>query len=102
MQIKKEINSSSMLEYTDNRVTIASGRNSVSTTNDNGNFINGPLSISSNPLKIRIGGIYKFHPLTLTGIPSTSVTPIPTFLISSPIGGTTTSGNITSSLKALI
>ena len=102
MQIKKNINSVSFIEYTDNRTTIASGKNSISTTVDDGNFINGPLSISSNPLKIRIGGIYKFHPLTLTGIPSTSITPIPTFIISSPVAGSYTSSNICSVLKGLL
>ena len=32
MQIKKNINSVSFIEYTDNRTTIASGKNSISTT----------------------------------------------------------------------
>jgi hypothetical protein len=100
-QLKESVGNSTMLEYTDGRASIISGQNSVSSTETDGNFINGSLSISSKPTNIRIGGIYTFHPLTLTGIPSTNVTPIPTFKLNVPTKGLKTSMSIANTLRSL-
>lgn len=64
---------------------IASGPNSFTSTRDKGNFINGPLSISSNIDNIRVGGIYKFNPVLASGLPSTMITPIPTLVLDMPV-----------------
>lgn len=58
---------------------------SISTQTKVGNFINGPLSVSTTPTQVRFGGIYKFNPMTLTGLPSTIISPISTFIIDIPI-----------------
>ena len=100
-QLKESIGNSTIIEYTEGRASIISGPNSVSSTEMDGNFINGTLSISSKPNSIRIGGIYTFHPLTLTGIPSTSVTPIPTFKLNVPTKGLKTSTSIVKALRSL-
>lgn len=102
MQLKEKIDSDTIIEYTEGRSSIISGPNSVSATRSDGVFINGVLSISSKPTNIRIGGIYTFHPLTMTGIPSTGVTPIPTFKISMPTKGIKTATGIINALKGIV
>lgn len=100
--IKEKIDSNSFVEYIDGRSSIVSGGNSVSATEVDGVFINGPLSISSKPTNIRMGAMYTFHPLTLMGIPSTTITPIPTFKLNIPIKGLSTATSIVRGIGALI
>lgn len=100
-QVKEQIDSNTFIEYVNGRASLISGRGSVSITEENGAFINGTLSVSAKPTNIRIGGIYTFHPLTLTGIPSSNITPIPTFRINMPVKGLSTVTSIVSNLKAI-
>lgn len=51
-----------------------------------GNIITGPTSFSAQPHEIKMSGIMNFHPLLLSGFPSTIVTPIPTLQWSLPTG----------------
>lgn len=83
--IKTKPESSSMLVAGEEYSQIASGPNSFTSTRDKGNFINGPLSISSNIDNIRVGGIYKFNPVLASGLPSTMITPIPTLVLDMPV-----------------
>jgi len=78
MIIKDKINSDSVLNLTPNNAIIASGPYSMSSTKDAGNFINGPLSLSSPFTKIRFGGVYKFNSLLANTMPSNVITPIST------------------------
>jgi hypothetical protein len=83
--IKERIDSKSFFRYTDEMAELSSGQMGISTHGDSGNFIMGPTSFSSPPTSIRMGGIYKFNPLAMTGIPSTMITPIPVFKFDLPV-----------------
>lgn len=85
MIIKGDISATSMLETQSDYSRIASGAMSFTSDKNAGNFINGPLSITTSISGIRIGGVFKFNPLTMTCIPSTIVTPISTFTIDVPM-----------------
>ena len=85
MIIKNSIESTSMVDLSDDYSRIAAGSSSITCDKDSGNFINGPLSITTSIASIRIGGVFKFNPLTITCIPSTIVTPISTFSIDVPV-----------------
>lgn len=85
MIVKNSISSKSSLILTPDDAIISAGPNSMSTTQESGNYINGPLSISSPFTKIRMGGIYKFNSLLANTIPSTVITPIPTLEIDLPV-----------------
>ena len=85
MILKNSIGSSALIEYSDTTVSIASGPMSIVTDKDGGNFVQGPLSISSPFTNVRMGGIYKFSQMNMLGIPSTMVTPIPMFDIDPPV-----------------
>ncbi len=100
-QLKETIDNKNFVEYIDGRTSLVSGANSVSATEENGVFINGSLSISAKPTNIRMGGIYTFHPLALSGIPSTSISPIPTFRINIPVKGLKTATSIVQGLRGL-
>jgi hypothetical protein len=84
MILKNSIEATSMMDIGNSHARIAAGAMSFTSDKDAGNFVNGPLSITANLGNIRIGGVFKFNPLTMTGIPSTLVTPIPTFTIDVP------------------
>lgn len=66
---------------------LASGPNAVGVNKSGGVFLNGPVSFSSPVDSIRFGGVFRFNPVTASGIPSTMITPIPTFVIDMPIKG---------------
>lgn len=83
--IKDRIDSKSFFRYTDEMVEMSSGQMGISTHEDSGNYIMGPTSFSSPPSSVRMGGIYKFNPLTMSGLPSTVITPIPVFKFDLPI-----------------
>jgi hypothetical protein len=63
-----------------------SSNNGFYSYRDFGNVITGPTSFSAQPHEIRMSGIMTFHPLLLSGFPSTIVTPIPTLQWSLPTG----------------
>ncbi len=83
--IKSSINSLSHAEFSDANIKIASGPMSVVVDQEGGNFFQGPTSFSSSFTSIRFGGLFKFNPLLFLGIPSTLVTPMPTFIIDPPV-----------------
>jgi hypothetical protein len=83
--IKSSINSLSHAEFSDTNIRIASGPMSLVVDEQGGNFVQGPISFSSPFTSMRFGGIFKFNPLLFLGIPSTLVTPMPTFIIDPPI-----------------
>ncbi|RLA68379.1 MAG: hypothetical protein DRQ78_00880 [Epsilonproteobacteria bacterium] len=85
MILKPKVNSTSYLNLTPNNAIIAAGANSFSATQDAGNFINGPLSLSSPFTKIRFGGVYKFNSLLANTMPSNVITPIPVLELDLPI-----------------
>ena len=84
MILKNSISGKSSLILSADNAIISAGPNSFSSTTQSGNFINGPVSISSPFTKIRMGGIYKFNSLLANTIPSTVITPIPTLEIDLP------------------
>lgn len=94
--LKEKPESSCMVIAADSYSQITAGPNSVTTTREHGNFINGPLSLSSNIDNIRVAGIYKFNPQLSTGLPSTMMTPIPTLVFDLPIK------NVASSLAVAV
>lgn len=83
--IKDTPDSSCFFQSNSELAQIAAGPNSMTSTTGSGNFINGPLSLSSTVDKIRIGGIFRPNPALSTCIPSTMVTPIPTLIIDLPV-----------------
>lgn len=85
MIIKDRPESSSFLQVGEGFSQLASGPNSITTTNDAGNFIQGPVSFSSSIENIKVGGIFRFNSMLSTGIPSSMVTPIPVLTIDLPI-----------------
>lgn len=102
MLIKNKNDSSSFLNVNDDSSILASGPNSISSTRDAGNFINGPVSFSSPPTSYRFGGVFKFNPLITTCVPSTLATPISTLTLDLPIKNISTLTAITGIIASLI
>ena len=96
MLVKDSANSSSFLQTGEGFTQIASGPNSITTTNDAGNFIHGPVSFSSSIENIKVGGIFRFNPMLSTGIASTMITPIPVLTIDLPLKNIKTMASIAS------
>lgn len=46
--------------------------------------MNGPVSIGATPENIRIGVFWTLNPLLMSTVPSTMITPIPTFIFNPP------------------
>ncbi len=102
MLIKHKPNSSSFLQVGEGFSQIAAGPNSITTTNDSGNYIQGPVSFSSSIENVKFGGIFRFNPMLSTGIPSTMVTPLPVLTIDLPLGNIPTLGKIATLALTLI
>lgn len=85
MILKNKIDSDSSLVLEIDDATISAGPNSFTSTRADGNFVNGPLSISSDFTKMRFGAIYKFNPLLANTIPSNVITPIPVLEVRTPV-----------------
>lgn len=81
---------------------MASGPNAVGVTRSGGVFINGPTSFSSPVDSIKFGGILRFNPITASGLPSTMITPIPTFIIDLPIKGVSNMSAMASMLASVL
>ncbi len=102
MLLKSNNASSSFVDIQDEYTQIASGPNSITTTRDAGNFINGPVSFSSPPSSYRFGGVFRFNPLIATCVPSTIATPISTLTLDVPIKNITTLSAITGIIASLL
>ncbi len=102
MIIKDKPESSSFLQVGEGYSQIASGPNSITTTNDAGNFIQGPTSFSSSIENVKFAGIYRMNPMLSTGIPSTMVTPMPILTLDLPIQNIATVSKIAAISLSLI
>lgn len=100
--LKETANSSSFVMVEADNSIIASGPHSVATNRDGGVFINGPLSISSSVDNVKFAGMFRINPLTASGLPSTMMTPIPTFVIEPPIKGITSMTAVASLFASLV
>lgn len=100
--IKNNPGSSSFLYTGDEYAQIASGPNSISTTRDQGNFINGAVAFTAPFTDLRFAGVFKFNPLLATLIPSTLATPMPTLTIDIPIKNISSMAAVAGMLKSLI
>lgn len=100
--IKEKSSSSNFLMLEGQNSILASGPNAVAVNRESGVYINGPVSFSSSVDSIRFSGIFKFNPVTASGLPSTIITPIPTFTIETPIKGISNMSSIASMLSSLI
>ena len=64
---------------------VANQDNAISVSQDVGVTLTGPISLSAMPDQITIGGGYwKINPLVLSGLPSTTATPIPWVIPTTP------------------
>ncbi len=84
MIIRNSIASPAFIGVDDESVNMSSGAMSISCDKTSGNFINGPVSLTTGLSNIRFGGVFKFNPLAASCVPSTIVTPISTFIIDVP------------------
>lgn len=74
-----------IVEVNDTEASIrGSSSNGFYSSREFGNIIKGPVSFSAEPHEMRVSGLMTFHPLLMSGFPSTIVTPIPTFQWSLP------------------
>lgn len=85
MLLKNSNASSSFVYVNDEAAQIASGPNSITTTREAGNFINGATSFTGPHSNIKFGAVFRFNPMLATCIPSTIATPIPTFTLDVPL-----------------
>jgi hypothetical protein len=85
MQLKNTLDSKVLINIDNSAVNLAAGDMSISTDSVNGNFIVGPLSITSPFTNIRFSsGLFKFNSLLLSTMPSNLITPIPVFEFDMP------------------
>ena len=85
MLIKQAIDSTSLIDLGEDIAVLSSGPTSVSAHKKYGVFVNGALSVSANPTNVVFGGFYKFNPVAVSGMPSTMITPVPTFEVAVPV-----------------
>lgn len=85
MLIKNAIDGNSVIDLSQDMATLSNGPASVSVHSKYGAFVNGPLSVSAPPTSVTFGGFYKFNPVATSGMPSTLVTPVPTFEVTVPV-----------------
>lgn len=85
MLIKPTLDSSSLIDIVEEHISLASGPNSVSASRKDGVFVNGGFSISSDPTHTVWAGIYRFNEEAVTAMPSTLITPVPTFELDVPV-----------------
>ena len=85
MLIKNSIDGNTVIDLSQDMGILSSGPVSVSAHQKYGVFINGPLSISADPTNVTFGGFYKFNPTAVSGMPSTLITPVPTFEVTVPV-----------------
>lgn len=85
MIIKHKIDGETGVLLENDDATLLSGPNSFTSTRKSGNFVNGPMSFSSDFTKLRFGGVYKFSPLLANTMPSNIITPIPVMEVRTPV-----------------
>lgn len=85
MLLKNRIDGNTVVDLSEDTGIISSGPMSIGVHRRYGTFVNGPLSISSPPTNITFGGFYKFNPTAVSGMPSTLITPVPTFEVTVPV-----------------
>lgn len=102
MLIKHRPDSSSFLQVDEGYSQIAAGPNSITTSNDAGNFIQGPVSFSSPIENIKFSGIYRFNPMLATGIPSTMITPMPVLTLDLPLSNIATLSKVAAIALTLV
>jgi len=85
MVIKDSIAGHTAITLETNTAILSSGANSFTSTMDDGNYVNGPISFSSDFTKMRFAGVYKFSSLLANTVPSTVISPIPVFEIDLPV-----------------
>lgn len=74
-----------IIEVNDHEASIrGSSDNGFYSFKDFGNVVKGPISFSAQPHEMKMSGIMNFHPLLLSGFPSTMNTPIPVLQWSLP------------------
>lgn len=100
--IKDKPNDSNFLMLEGENSIIASGPNAVGVNKSGGVFLNGPVSFSSPVDSIKFGGVFRFNPVTASGLPSTMITPIPTFIIDLPIKGISNMSAMASMLSSMV
>ena len=100
--IKDKIDSPTFLYIEGPNAMLASGPNSITTNKDNGLFLNGAVSFTSNVDNLKFAGMFRFNPVAVSGLPSTIMTPIPTFTIETPISGIRNMSAVASMLSSLI
>lgn len=100
--IKNSAGSSDMLVAGEGYAQIASSANSVTVTKESGVFINGPISFSSPIDNFKISGIFKLNPILASCLPSTMITPMPTFVMDMPIKNLSSMAGIAGILKGLM
>lgn len=85
MLIKDTVDSTVLHSQTSTAIINAAGEMSMSSDMNAGNFIVGPLSITSPFTNIRFSsGLFKFNSLLLSTMPSTIITPVPVFEFDMP------------------
>lgn len=99
--IKERVDSSNFLMLEGSNSVLAAGPNAVGVNKDAGIFINGPVSFSSPVDNVKFSGMFRFNPITVSGLPSTIVTPIPTFKMEAPIKGISQMSAVASLLSSL-
>lgn len=100
--IKETADSSCMVVAANTYTQITAGPNSITTTKESGNYINGPLSISSSIENIKVSGMFKFNPQLNTGLASTLITPIPVLVFDLPVKNLATSSAISSIILGVL
>ena len=84
MLIKNQIDGNSVIDLSQDMAILSNGPTSVTVNSKYGTFVNGPLSVSAPPTSVTFGGFYKFNPIAASGMPSTLITPVPTFEVTVP------------------
>ena len=100
--IKNSPGSSDMLIAGEGYSQITSGANSVTVTRDSGVYINGPVSLSSPIDNVKISGIFKLNTILASCLPSTMITPMPTFVMDMPIKNLSSMAGIAAILKGIM
>lgn len=100
--IKTSPESSDMIIAGQGYTQLTSRANSVTVSGESGVYINGPLSIAAQMENIKVGGIFKVNPLMSSCLPSTLITPIPTFVMDMPIKNLTSMVGIVGILSGML
>lgn len=100
--IKENPESSNFVMMEGSNTVLAAGPHSVGANKNSGVFINGPVSFTSTMESIKFSGVFRFNPVAATGLPSTIVTPIPTFIMEPPIKGVANMTAVASILMSMV